>query len=626
MCGINGIVKFNKEKVSRAEVDLMNQEIKHRGPDDQGIFLDDNIGLGHLRLSIIDLSPKGHQPMIYSHKKREIVVVFNGEIYNFQEIREDLIQRGYKFNSGSDTEVLEATYLEYGFDCVEKMNGMFAFVIYDKQKNILFGARDRFGKKPLKYYLDDKKFIFSSELKAILTQKVKREVDFEAINDYFTLQFVPAPKTGFKNIFKLPHASYFVLNLENKKLEIKKYWDLDYSSKINLPEEELIEKIEKKLEESVEKRMIADVEVGAFLSGGVDSSAVVALASKFKKQLKTFTIKFTEKDFDESKFAQKVAKKYKTEHREFLVKPDDMKAVIKKLIKQYEEPYADSSQLPTYILAQKTSKYVKVVLNGDGGDENFGGYDKYTRHIAIPFLKFLPFKTLLANILLKISQQKDSFSLYKISLFLRLLKNKDIERHFNFTHYFDVFYKNDFYKDEYREKFAKIQYDSFKKFERIGKLKGLDQIFYLDFNTYVPDDLMVKVDIATMANGLESRSPILDYEFVELCAKIGVDQKIDIWGRRKKIFKKMLEKYLDKDILYRKKKGFGVPIKHWFRGELKDELEKIIFDKNGLVLKMMREDKIRKLFESHQNGQDHSKKLWSLMALNLWHKEYFKTK
>jgi len=624
MCGINGIIKFDQKTVSKKEIDLMNQEIKHRGPDDQGIFLDENLGLGHLRLSIIDLSPKGHQPMEYSHKNKKIVVVFNGEIYNFQEIREDLIKRGYKFISNSDTEVLEAAYLEFGFDCVKKFNGMFAFVVYDKQKNILFGARDRFGKKPLKYYLDEKQFIFSSELKAILTQKVKRAVDLEAVNDYLTLQYVPAPKTGFKNIFKLPSASFFVLNLKNREMKIEKYWNLDYSKKLDLSEEELIEKIEKKLEESVKRRMIADVEVGAFLSGGVDSSAIVAFASKFKKRLKTFTIKFEEKDFDESEFAKKVAKRYKTDHREFLVKPSDMSLIIKKLVKQYEEPYADSSQLPTYILAQKTSKYVKVVLNGDGGDENFGGYDKYKMHLIASFLRILPFKQKLANQLLRISRKKDSFFLYKISLFLRLLDENSVRQHFNFTHYFDVFYKNDFYKDEFRDKFKNIQYRSFEKFKKDGELQGLDQIFYLDFNTYVPDDLMVKVDIATMSNSLESRSSILDYEFVELCAKIKIVRKIDILGRRKKIFKKMLEKHLDKDILYRKKMGFAVPIEHWFRKELKDELKRIIFDKKGLVLELMEEEKIEKLFESHQNGQDHSKKLWLLMSLNLWHKEYFK--
>ncbi|MBT3356216.1 asparagine synthase (glutamine-hydrolyzing) [bacterium] len=626
MCGINGIVKLDKNKVSEKEISLMNKEIQYRGPDDQGIFTHEGVGFGHVRLSIIDLSSKGHQPMEYAHQNRKIEIVFNGEIYNFQKIKGELQGKGYVFNSTSDTEVLGAAYLEFGFDCVKKFNGMFAFVIYDRRKNILFGARDRFGKKPLKYYLDKDKFIFSSELKAILTQGVKREVDFEAINDYLTLQYVPAPRTGFRNIFKLPHASYFTLDLSSRKMEIKKYWNLDYSKKLKLPESELIEKIEEKFEESVKRRMIADVEIGAFLSGGVDSSAIVAFASKFKKQLKTFTIKFNEKDFDESEFAKKVAKRYGTDHREFLVEPADMKSIIKKLIRQYEEPYADSSQLPTYILAQKTSAFVTVALNGDGGDENFGGYDKYEKHLAIPFLKMMPCKKVLAAKLFQISKQKESFLLYKIALFVELLDEAPVRQHFNFTHYFDIFYKNDFYKNEYQKRFEKIQYDSFDKFKKEGEFKGLDQILYLDFNTYVPDDLMVKVDIATMANGLESRSPILDYEFVELCAQIRINQKIDIFGRRKKIFKKMLEKYLDKDILYRKKKGFSVPIKYWFRNELKDELEEAIFDKKGLVLKMMKEEKIKELFDSHQNGQNHSKKLWSLMSLNLWHREYFLNK
>ncbi len=622
MCGINGIVKFNGE-VSEKEVSLMNKKIEYRGPDDQGIFVDYNVGLGHLRLSILDLSPKGHQPMNYEHKGKKITVVFNGEIYNFQEIREELEKKGYKFNSTSDTEVLEAAYLEYGFDCVKKFNGMFAFVIYDKQKNILFGARDRFGKKPLKYYLDDKKFIFSSELKAILTQGVKREIDFEAINYYLTLQYVPVPKTGFKNIFKLPHASYFVLDLKTREMKTEKYWDLKYSPKLKLPEKELIKKIEQKLEESVKRRMIADVEVGAFLSGGIDSSAVVAFASKHKEQLKTFTIKFGEEDFDESVYAKKIAEKFNTDHREFLVTADSMKDLIEDLIAQYEEPYADSSQLPTFILAQKTSKFVKVVLNGDGGDENFGGYDKYERHLWVPFFRIIPFKKKITSILIKASKRLDSFLLYKGALFFKMLRGSAIKRHLNFTHYLDVFYKEEFYKNKYKKKFKRSHYQLFEKFRNNEELKGLDKIMYLDFNAYVPDDLMVKVDIATMANGLESRSPILDYEFVELCAKIKRSQKIDIFGRRKKIFKKVLEKFLDDDVLYRKKKGFSIPAKHWFRNEMKEYVTDILLDEKGIVLEMMKKEKVQKLLESHMSGQDHAKKIWALMALNLWHRKYF---
>lgn len=286
MCGINGIVKFEEKTVVQEEILRMNEKIKHRGPDHGGVFVDGKVGLGHRRLSILDLSPMGNQPMVYRHKEREVIVVFNGEIYNFGELRDDLEKKGYKFDSTCDTEVLEAAYLEHGFDCVKKFNGMFAFVIYDKQKNIFFGARDRFGKKPLKYYLDERMFVFSSELKAILTQGVERQVDFDAVNDFLTLQYVPAPKTGFRNIFKLPHASYFVFDLQNRKLEIQKYWELDYSKKFQLSETELLVLLEEKMEEAVKKRMVADVEVGAFLSGGVDSSAVVALLPNTRKNSK----------------------------------------------------------------------------------------------------------------------------------------------------------------------------------------------------------------------------------------------------------------------------------------------------------------------------------------------------
>lgn len=624
MCGINGIVKFEEKTVTQEEILRMNEKIKHRGPDHGGVFVDGKVGLGHRRLSILDLSPMGNQPMVYRHKEREVIVVFNGEIYNFGELRDDLEKKGYKFDSTCDTEVLEAAYLEHGFDCVKKFNGMFAFVIYDKQKNIFFGARDRFGKKPLKYYLDERMFVFSSELKAILTQGVERQVDFDAVNDFLTLQYVPAPKTGFRNIFKLPHASYFVFDLQNRKLEIQKYWELDYSKKFQLSETELLVLLEEKMEEAVKKRMVADVEVGAFLSGGVDSSAVVAFASKYKKKLKTFTIKFNEKDFDESLYAKKIAQQYKTDHHEFLVSEDEMKGLIEKLVVQYEEPYADSSQLPTFVLAQKTSSHVKVVLNGDGGDENFGGYDKYQRHLLVPFFQWIPLKKIFAQMILRLAQKTNSFKIYKYFLFFKMLECSSAQRHLNFTHYFDVFYKNNFYKEVYKKRFEQLHCKSFEQILPKDKFSGLDNVLFLDFNTYVPDDLMVKVDIATMANGLESRSPLLDYEFVEFCAKMKASQKIDIWGNRKKIFKKMLGKYLDRDILHRKKSGFAVPIKHWFRGELRNYLEGVIFDEKGLVLEMMKRDKVEELFKSHQNGQDHSRKLWLLLILNLWHKAYFK--
>ncbi|MFH1590539.1 MAG: asparagine synthase (glutamine-hydrolyzing) [archaeon] len=624
MCGINGLINFNATKPSLKALERMNDCISYRGPDDAGVYIDRGVGFGHRRLSIIDLSKAGHQPMTYTHGNRTVVLTYNGEIYNFKEIKEELLNKNYAFKSKTDSEVILASYLEWGVECLKKFNGMFAFVLYDKDKNILFGARDRFGKKPLKYYHDDDRFIFSSELKAILTQDVKREPDFTAIDDYLTLQYVPSPKTGFKGIYKLSPSHYFILNLTTRLLDVKRYWDLEYSQKLNISESQWLKLLENQLEQSVKKRLISDVPIGAFLSGGVDSSAIVAFMSKFTDKVKTFSIGFDEKDYDETKYARKVAKRYNTDHKEFTVKVNDMLKLIEKLVYQYEEPYADSSQLPTYMLAEFTRKHVTVALNGDGGDENFGGYDKYEKHLIAKRI-FIPFNRTLASFFDFLDKNiKSSLFFHKVFLFLRTLRQPNWLRHLNYTHYFDTYTKNEFYKPEFKRKLG--THSSFFCFSDLMKRKKnvsyMDRIFYLDFNTYVPDDLMVKVDIASMANSLESRSPLLDHEFVSLAAKMPSTLKIR-FGERKYIFKKMLEKYLDKDILVRRKKGFGVPIEHWFRKELKDYIRDNLLNKQGIVLNIMKIDKVKRLLTDHFRGKDNSKKLWTLMILNLWHERFF---
>ena len=625
MCGICGIYNFNKDKkIDESGLARMNEALVHRGPDDSGLFIDKNIGLGHRRLSIIDLSPIGHQPMFFD----DLIIVFNGEIYNFQEERDKLIKEGYEFKSKTDTEVILALYKKYKKDCLKYLRGMFAFAIWDRENKTLFCARDRFGKKPFKYYLDDKNFIFASELKAILTlKKIKREIDWEAVDDYLTLQYVPHPKTGFKNIFKLPQAHY--LEIKDNKIKIERYWDLNYINKLDLAEQEWRERLENKLEEAVKLRMISDVPLGAFLSGGVDSGAIVAMMSKYTDKVKTFSVGFKEKKYDESDYAEIVAKKYNTDHRKLIIEPKDFNVnFIEKLVYQYEEPYADPSQLPTFILAEFTKKYVTVALNGDGGDENFGGYDKYEKHLIAKYLRLLPLKNQFAELAKFIDQNiHGSFLLYKANLFFKTLNQKNWQRHLNYTHYFDTYIKNDFYTDDFKNILK--NHSSFVFFEKIADNKDnfeyLDQIFYLDFNSYVPDDVMVKVDIATMANGLESRSPLLDHEFVELAAQIPSNLKIRKMGReRKYIFKGMLEKYLPDEILYRPKMGFGLPVDEWFRNNLKNYIKNNILDNNSLSRKIMKENKLKELLNDHyENKRDNSKKLWALMVLNLWHKKFF---
>src|SRR6185369_15049890 len=371
MCGIAGKISFSSQNVSEQEIETMNDAIRHRGPDDSGIYIspDKKVGFGHRRLSIIDLSPLGHQPMRYMDRYE---IIFNGEIYNFQEQKAVLEKDGYTFASHSDTEVILALYDKYGKECLQYLRGMFAFAIYDEHKNTLFCARDRVGKKPFKYYMNDTVFLFASELKAILIQpEYHKEPDYLAIHHYLTLQYVPAPLTGFKGISKLEPAHYLLIDLKTRAVEKERYWKLDYAKKQELSETEWKKRILDKLEESVKLRMLSDVPIGAFLSGGIDSSAIVALMAKNSQTaIKTFSIGFEDEKFNELKYARIIADTFMTDHTEFIVKPDAIQ-LLPMLVRQYEEPYADSSALPTYYVAKLTRDHVTVALNGDGGDENF---------------------------------------------------------------------------------------------------------------------------------------------------------------------------------------------------------------------------------------------------------------
>lgn len=621
MCGINGIVKFGNQTVSKNEIEKMNFKIRHRGPDDEGIFVNNNIGLGHLRLSILDLSKNGHQPMNYDKNGHKFTITFNGEIYNFLELRDELQKKGYQFKSNTDTEVILASYIEEGPKCIEKFNGMFAFVIYDPVKKILFGARDRLGQKPLKYYLDEDKFIFSSELKAILQNNIEREIDYEAIDDYLTLQYVPAPKTGFKNIFKLSHSHYFIFDIAEFKLEIHKYFDLDFSKKLKLSKQEWMDLIEEELSKSVKRRLISDVPLGAFLSGGIDSSAVVAFMSKYTNKVKTYSISFNEKDFDESTYARKVAELFNTDHTEFKVNSDDLPKHIEELVIHYEEPFADSSLLPTFLLSKLARKHVTVALSGDAGDENFGGYEKHKWHafkyrhgLLLKFLAFIAMPVHLINKLVK------NDLLEKMYIFLKTMNKNIAIQHYNFTSYFDEFKKNKLYKPEFKAQ-LKTHQNPFEKILENKKFEDLDKVYYLDFNSYIPDDINVKVDMASMRSALEVRSPMMDFNFLQTTAKIPWQLKSNT-KEGKIIFKKMLEKYLPKKLIYRKKKGFSIPIKYWFRNELSSYVKNEILNKHGLAVKIFKEEELRQLINQH-GKKDHAKKLWTLMSLNIWHRHYF---
>jgi len=616
MCGIFGKLFFEKTKIEEKDYKDCLNAISHRGPDDEGFYIDENIILGSKRLAIIDLSPAGHMPM--SNEDGRFWLVFNGEIYNFLELKKNLKKR-HKFKSKTDSEVLLHLFEEKGIGCLKYLRGMFAFAIWDKKEKILFLARDRVGKKPLKYYFNNKFFIFASELKAILKDKeVKKEIDWGAIDEYLTYQYVPHPKTGFKNIFKLEPAHYLLISLDGK-IKKERYWNLDFSKKLNLPEKEWMKLIEEKLRESVKIRLISDVPLGAHLSGGIDSSMVVAMMSQeMKEKIKTFSIGFKEKDYDETKYARLVAQRYKTDHHELIIEPNAIE-ILPKLVYQYEEPYADSSALPTWYLCQMTKSYITVALNGDGGDENFAGYNRYIGWKFYCQFKFLPFKKFFKTI---------NFYLYKLTKtslfdkgfrFFSAFEQKPILFFVKLVGFFNEKEKEFLYELSLKEKIKDSRKETFLEeiFNRTENFSNLDKVLYTDINSSLPDDLLVKVDIASMAYSLEVRSPFLDHELMELCAQIPENLKIKNYSK-KFILKKLAEKYLPLECIYRPKHGFSVPLDFWFKNELNNFLKENILSQDFLNFGFNKKFIERLIKEQEKKIKNHTNRLWALLVLSQW--------
>lgn len=628
MCGIAGKVSFSSNFVTESQINRMTKAIIHRGPDDGGTYIssDHKVGLGNRRLAIIDLSPLGHMPMSY---KNRYWITYNGEVYNFQPERKKLQKLGYRFKSQSDTEVILALYDKYGVKCLDHLRGMFAFAIHDTHTNTLFCARDRIGKKPLKYYHDGKVFIFASELKAILTQpEYQKQPDFLSIHHYLTLQYCPSPLTGFTGINKLEPGSYLLLDISKNKLEKTRYWKLDFSKKLDLSEDDWCDRIRTKLEESVKLRLISDVPLGAFLSGGTDSSAVVAMMAKLSNQpVKTFSIGFNEKRHSELPFAKIVADHFKTDHTEFIVKPETIE-ILPSLVKQYEEPYADSSSLATFYVSQLTRKYVTVALNGDGGDENFAGYPWYPIHkFSLMYERFSLFNSALARPFWSYLNSTFPSTLTERGLrFANIISKSYPDRYLDYIAYFTSEMKDQLYKPDLKNQFSGIDTNDLlaSKFLESNTPDRLDQAFYTDITTYLPDDLQVKVDIATMANSLEGRSPFLDHEFMELAAKIPSALKLKNGVTKKYILKKALTHLLPQKILNRPKMGFGVPIESWFKTDLQSYLKKVLLSKNSHLREFLNQDYINQLIKMHQNTKINlSLRLWSLLTLELWFQSYF---
>jgi asparagine synthase (glutamine-hydrolysing) len=624
MCGIVGKVYFDgKRRVTEAEITRMCQAVKHRGPDDRGVVALGNVGLGNRRLAVIDLSPSGHQPMSTPDKK--VWITFNGEIHNFLELRKLLEKQGVRFRTHTDTEVILALYQKYGEGCLKYLRGQFAFAIWDEKKQQLFAARDRLGINPFKYFYDGKRFLFASELKAILTDTtVPREPDLEAIDEYLTYQFVPSPKTGFKGIAKLPAAHY--LTLKDGKLSIRRYWNLSYKEKDDLSEEEWVERIRDKINEAVKLRMISDAPLGAFLSGGVDSSAVVAFMSRnSSRPVKTFSIGFKEEKFNELPYARVVAKHFGTDHRELIVEPHALE-VLPKLVWHYEEPYADSSAINAYYVSQATREHVTVALNGDGGDENFAGYPWYTVHRLAAIYDRIPtgIRERVVRPMLLAAISKNHSPLGRRGRIFLEHKEDSARRYSTYFVYFTQEEKDRLYSDAMRG--IKERYDAR---DFIGKLyesadagDPVDRATWTDIMSYLPDDLLVKVDIASMAHGLEARPPLLDHELVELTARIPSNLK-ERFGQRKYIFKKALRGILPSTTLTRKKVGFGLPVDDWFRGELADFSRDTLLSKTATSRHLFEKKTIEQILNEHQSGINHGIRIWALLTLELWFREYF---
>ncbi|MBU1061150.1 MAG: asparagine synthase (glutamine-hydrolyzing) [Candidatus Omnitrophica bacterium] len=534
MCGICGKISLNSNaRIDEGLIRKMCSVLEHRGPDDEGVYLSRgskvSLGLGHRRLSIIDLSPAGHQPM--SNEDGTVWVVMNGEVYNFIELKKRLAEIGHIFKSHTDTEVILHLYEEKGVDCLKDLRGPFAFAIWDEKKKRLFIARDRIGKKPLYYMYRNQALIFASEIKAILQNpEVLVDVNRSAVTDYLSYGYVPTPESMFKGIMKLPPAHFMMYEKGNIKIE--RYWELDFSKKIKLSETEYCSRIMDLFEEAVRIRMISDVPLGTFLSGGIDSSAVVYMMSKLSpRAVKTFSIGFEDREYSELKFANVIADKFGTEHREYIVKPDAIE-ILPKLVWHYNEPYADSSALPSYYVSKMTRQEVIVALNGDGGDEGFGGYERFmaARYAELINKAPVPFKDKIIKLIINMIPESLELKDFKTRLrrFLIMASRPYKERHYNWVTIFRDSEKENLFSDEFKRETAGRNSFSYldKAFNECGSKDIVDLVMSTDIKTNLLDDLLVKMDIATMANSLEGRSPFLDHKMMEFCASMPSNMKI----------------------------------------------------------------------------------------------------
>ncbi len=626
MCGIAGIVGSALGKpVQPGLIHQMCQMIVHRGPDEEGIYAKGTVGLGMRRLSIIDIAG-GQQPI--HNEDGSVWVVFNGEIYNFRELRKDLLRSGHRFYTECDTEVIVHLYEVYGDACVEKLRGMFAFALYDERQSRLLLARDRLGKKPLHYALTGNSLLFGSEIKSLLAVAPElSQIDQEGLLQFFYFGYIPDPCTAFSRIRKLPPGC--VLEFANGEHTVRQYWDLpEYSSQAPDSEEECLQQLELRLTEAVQVRLISDVPLGALLSGGTDSSTIVALMARASsKPVKTFSVGVQHDDFNEAHYARIVAKHFGTEHHELVIEPN-VADTLDKLTRHMEEPFADSSMLPTYFVSQLARQHVTVALSGDGGDELFGGYDRY-----------------------RVNQRRRLFGLipdwvgrqYREVVYPRLPRelrgrkfayNISLSSQERYLHGLSFLPAGDHSTSSLSEEFvawSKLQVSPFDRyrdyFDRAQAHDSLSQLLYVDTKTYLPADILTKVDRMSMATSLEVRVPFLDHLFVEWVTSLPSHLKLR-GGQQKYILKKMAERLgVPREVLYRNKQGFALPLVHWMRDEkMREELVPLLLEPRTLQRGYFRARGIMELVDEHHSGRrDHSAEIWMLLIFELWHRNFIES-
>jgi asparagine synthase (glutamine-hydrolysing) len=623
MCGIAGMFEpettmgpYERREVLRRMCCVIN----HRGPDDEGFYVEGGVALGMRRLSIIDLFT-GHQPM--SNEDGSVRIVFNGEIYNYREIRDELISRGHTFQTGSDTEVIVHLYEDEGEACVERLRGMFAFAIYDRRERKLFIARDRVGVKPLHYAVVGNGIVFGSEIKSLLQHRaVGREINLEAVSDFFSFGYVPDPHSAFRGINKLPPGH--TLTFKDSRLTTRCYWDFQYPERNDEPargESYYVERLRELIAESVRLRLVSDVPLGAFLSGGIDSSTVVAMMARaMDRPVKTFSIGFTESSFDELDYARIAARHFSTDHYEFVVTPDVCK-IVEEIVWHHDEPFADVSSIPTYIVSKMAREHVTVALSGDGGDELFAGYERYLVDESRAKFERVP-GFIRRGVLLPLSSALPHGAYGKN--FLRNVALDAGARYVDSISYFNEEKKRGLLSTEFLR--AIIGRDSSEGFRRIyaapASKERIDHLLYLDSKTYLPGDIMTKVDRMSMAHSLEAREPLLDHKLIEFVAQIPASLKLR-GSETKSILKRAVRGLIPDEIIDRRKQGFGVPIKKWFKKDLREMLMDTLTGSRARQRGYFNPGAVEAILDEHMRGRrDNSRHLWGLLTLELWHRQF----